>query len=177
MSTKFEQLYEAAIAEAQRNREANKSPGRWSVGDSVLLHSSALARLGMGQYNNRPGVITGVETRRNGSLRYTVVIETGDASKYREMFAEESELRSKSVPAKTASDEYAVITDRKGVQLHPGDRVRIRLYPKGSLEGTVVVSPRTQVVMSDGSTRRALSVRDEVDGTLYELNSKGALKL
>jgi len=181
VDNKFEALYEAAIAEAKKNRELNESPERWSIGDSVVVQSRALMAAGLSQYNNRPGVITEAKPRRNGPTRYTIVIETGaDPSKYREIFAEESDLRSmEDAPKKIAhsDEEYEAITDRKGNLLHPGDRVRIKLYPRGTLEGTVTVNPRVRVVRSDGSTTRALSVKDEVDGTLYELKSKGALKL
>jgi hypothetical protein len=176
---KFEQLYEAAIAEAKRNREANKAPGSWNVGDPVVLQSRVLASLGLGEYNNRPGVITEV-TSRSGRVKYTVIVEErpGSPVKYKEMSLEEHEFKRPSESSKaSSSNDYATITDRKGVQLHPGDRVRIKRYPRGTVEGVVVVSPRTLVVLPDGSTKRALSVKDEVDGTIYELKSKGALKL
>jgi protein involved in polysaccharide export with SLBB domain len=71
---------------------------------------------------------------------------------------------------------YAPQQDRKGRDLHPGDRVRVKAYPRGTLEGIIVVSPRARVVLLDGSTAPALVV--DVEGTLFSLPSpKGVLKL
>lgn len=36
--------------------------------------------------------------------------------------------------------EYEVLYDANGVQLHPGDYVSLKLYPKCSLRGWVVIS-------------------------------------
>jgi hypothetical protein len=70
---------------------------------------------------------------------------------------------------------YAPATDRKGQSLVPGDKVRIKLYPRGTAEGVVVVSSRAQQRLADGSYLPALVV--DVGGTTYPLLSKGALKL
>lgn len=70
---------------------------------------------------------------------------------------------------------YAPTTDRKGCELHPGDRVRFKLYPRGTAEGVVVVSKRSLVVMPAG-TLPALSIQTD-DGTLYGLIERGTLKL
>lgn len=71
---------------------------------------------------------------------------------------------------------YAPATDRKGRDLRPGDKVRFKLYPRGSGEGVVVISKRTQVVMPDGSALPALSI--DVDGTLFGMPPpKGVLKI
>ena len=71
---------------------------------------------------------------------------------------------------------YAPAEDRKGHPLQPGDKVRIKLYPKGTAEGVVAVSKHSRQVMPDGSTLPALVV--EVDGRPYGMpSSKGVLKL
>lgn len=70
---------------------------------------------------------------------------------------------------------YAPIEDRKGRPLHPGDKVRFKLYPRGTAEGVVVISPRELQVMPDGSMLPALAI--ESDGVLYALYSGGVLKL
>jgi len=71
---------------------------------------------------------------------------------------------------------YAPTEDRKGRAIHPGDRVRIKTYPKGTAEGIVVISSRRMTVGLDGSVLPALSV--DVEGTLYTpMSSKGILKL
>jgi hypothetical protein len=60
---------------------------------------------------------------------------------------------------------YAPSKDRNGRDLHPGDRVRFKTYPKGSAEGVVVISKRTLEVLPDGKTAPALAI--ESDGTTY----------
>lgn len=71
---------------------------------------------------------------------------------------------------------HAPETDRRGQDLHPGDRVRFKLYPRGTAEGVIVVSPRARVVMPDRSTRPALAIQTD-DGTIYNLSSGGTTKL
>jgi hypothetical protein len=71
---------------------------------------------------------------------------------------------------------YAPAADRNGKDLHPGDFVRFKTYPKGTAEGVVVVSNRAREVMPDGSTLPALVIMTD-DGILYSLHSKGTLKL
>lgn len=63
--------------------------------------------------------------------------------------------------------------DRKGRQLHPGDRVRVKTYPKGTVEGVLVVSDRTLVVVK-GKTYPALVVKAD-NGTLYSNYSEKAI--
>lgn len=71
---------------------------------------------------------------------------------------------------------YAPSEDRKGRDLHPGDRVRIKLYPRGTAEGVVAISPRVQERLPDGSYLPALVV--DVDGTLFGMPPpKGVLRL
>lgn len=71
---------------------------------------------------------------------------------------------------------YAPSQDRKGRDLHPGDRVRFKLYPRGTGEGVVVISPRVREVLPDGSTAPGLVI--DSDGTLYGMPPpKGVLKL
>lgn len=70
---------------------------------------------------------------------------------------------------------YAPETDRRGRDLRPGDRVRFKLYPRGTAEGVVVVSQRARLVMPDGSTLPALAI--ESDGTVYDLSSRGTTRL
>lgn len=71
---------------------------------------------------------------------------------------------------------YAPQEDRKGRPLQPGDRVRIKTYPRGSAEGIVAISSRARVVLAGGATAPALVV--DVDGTLYGMPSpKGVLKI
>lgn len=57
--------------------------------------------------------------------------------------------------------QYAPATDRKGCELHPGDRVRFKLYPRGSAEGVVVISAHALVVLPDRSTAPALAIESE----------------
>lgn len=71
---------------------------------------------------------------------------------------------------------YALTKDRKGVTLHPGDRVRVKTYPRGTAEGIVVVSLRAMEVLPDGTSAPALSMQT-AEGTLYPLYEKGTLKL
>lgn len=72
--------------------------------------------------------------------------------------------------------DYAPSKDRKGSDLHPGDRVRIKLYPRGIAEGIVAVSKRAVEVLPDGSTLPALVI--DADGRTYSMpSSKGVLKL
>jgi hypothetical protein len=72
---------------------------------------------------------------------------------------------------------YAPMKDRKGRDLHPGDRVRVKTYPRGTVEGVLTISKRVLEVMPDGSTLPALALQTE-DGTIYgSLSSKGCLKL
>lgn len=72
--------------------------------------------------------------------------------------------------------EYAPSTDRKGRDLHPGDRVRFKTYPRGQAEGVVVINKRTREVLPDGSSAPALSIESE--GRIYSMPpSKGVLKL
>jgi hypothetical protein len=170
----IDQQYEAAIAEAKRNRRVIAGQ-KWSVGDVVFVKSRSLAAAGLSDYNNRPGVITEASARRDGSMRYTVIVEASGPSKYREISAGDEDLHD--LENAPREEPFETIEDRKGNRLRPGDRVRIRLYPKGTLEGIVVVNPTKRVVLRSGGTKQALSVKDEVDGTLYELNSKGALKI
>ena len=71
---------------------------------------------------------------------------------------------------------YAPAKDRKGHDLHPGDRVRFKLYPRGTAEGVVVISQRTLEVLPGGSTAPALAI--ESDGRAYGMPPpKGVLKL
>jgi hypothetical protein len=71
---------------------------------------------------------------------------------------------------------YAPTEDRKGRDLHPGDRVRFKLYPRGTAEGVVRVSERTLVVLPDGSSAPALSI--DVDGRAFGMPPpKGVLKI
>jgi hypothetical protein len=70
---------------------------------------------------------------------------------------------------------YDIVLDRKGRVIGPGDRVRIRLYPRGTAEGTVAVSSKTKVV-SGGILLSALVV--EANGAFYSMpGSKHILKL
>jgi hypothetical protein len=72
--------------------------------------------------------------------------------------------------------DYAPSKDRKGRDLHPGDRVRFKLYPRGTAEGVVVISKRTQEVLPDGSSAPALAI--DSDGTPYGMPPpKGVLKI
>jgi hypothetical protein len=61
--------------------------------------------------------------------------------------------------------QYAPSKDRNGHDLHPGDRVRFKIYPKGSAVGIVVISKRTLEVLPDGKTAPALAI--DSDGTIY----------
>ena len=71
---------------------------------------------------------------------------------------------------------YAPSVDRNGRDLHPGDRVRFKTYPRGTAEGIVAVSDRVREVMPDGSTLPALVI--DVEGNLYGMPSgRGVLKL
>jgi len=71
---------------------------------------------------------------------------------------------------------YAPTKDRNGRDIRPGDRVRFKLYPRGTAEGVVVVSKRTLEVMPDGSSAPALAI--DSDGTLFGMPpSKGVLKI
>lgn len=70
---------------------------------------------------------------------------------------------------------HAPYEDRKGHTIRPGDRVRIKLHPRGTAEGVVVVSPRGQVVMPDGTTLPALVV--DVDGRTYGMPSPSGVVL
>jgi hypothetical protein len=71
---------------------------------------------------------------------------------------------------------YAPVKDRKGREVHPGDRVRFKIYPRGTAEGVVTISPRTMEVMPDGSTLPALAI--ELEGRLSGMpSSKGLLKI
>lgn len=71
---------------------------------------------------------------------------------------------------------YAPSEDRKGRDLHPGDRVRLKLHPRGTAEGVVVISPRVQQRLPDGSYLPALAV--DVNGRLFGIpSSKSVLKL
>lgn len=78
---------------------------------------------------------------------------------------------------RAAGDEppYAPEQDRRGRDLHPGDRVRFKLYPRGTAEGVVVVSARVRLVLSDGRTAPALAI--ESDGVVYALSNGGVTKL
>lgn len=77
---------------------------------------------------------------------------------------------------------YAVVTDRKGTVIHPGDYVSFATYPRGTATGWVQISSRsTSVWKSDnGETEHqgpALVAVTE-DGTSYGLwGGKGLLKL
>lgn len=75
--------------------------------------------------------------------------------------------------------EYAPSQDRKGQTLRPGDHVSFKVnYQRthSTARGLVVVSPRTLVVLADGSTAPALAI--ESNGTVYGMPSpKGVLKL
>ena len=73
------------------------------------------------------------------------------------------------------SSAYAPATDRRGRLLQPGDRVRFKTYPRGTAEGIVAISPRKQERLPDGTWLPALVI--DVDGTTYELISKGCTKL
>lgn len=71
---------------------------------------------------------------------------------------------------------YAPAQDRKGHDLRPGDRVRFKLYPRGTAEGVVVISPRTLEVLPGGKTAPALAI--EADGKTYGMPPpKGVLKI
>ena len=71
---------------------------------------------------------------------------------------------------------YAPSKDRNGRDLHPGDKVRFKTYPKGSAEGVVTISKRTLEVLPDGKTAPALAI--ESDGTTYGMPPpKGVLKI
>jgi len=70
---------------------------------------------------------------------------------------------------------YAPEEDRNGRSLRPGDRVRFKLYPRGTAEGVVVISKRTMQVLPNGEQAPALAI--ESDGTVYDLYGKGTLKL
>jgi hypothetical protein len=72
--------------------------------------------------------------------------------------------------------EYAPTQDRKGRALHPGDRVRIKLYPRGTAEGILEISSRARVMLPDGSTAPDLVVNS--NGIMYGCPPpKGILKL
>jgi len=71
---------------------------------------------------------------------------------------------------------FAPETDRRGRDLQPGDRVRFKLYPRGTAEGRIVVSPRVRVVMPDGSTLPALAIEMD-DRAIYGLSSRGTTKI
>lgn len=72
---------------------------------------------------------------------------------------------------------YAPMNDRKGDPIRPGDRVRAKTYPRGTVEGAIMISPREREVMRDGSTRPSLVMIAD-DGTIYgSLSSNGVLKL
>lgn len=71
---------------------------------------------------------------------------------------------------------HAHYEDRNGEAILPGDTVRIKMHPRGTATGTVVISERATVVMPDGKTAPALSV--DCDGRLYSLPSpKAVLKV
>lgn len=71
---------------------------------------------------------------------------------------------------------YAPSEDRKGRSLRPGDRVRLRIYPKGSIEGVVTVHPRLLERMPDRTYLPALAVQTE-DGLFRMPGPRGVLKL
>jgi len=85
-------------------------------------------------------------------------------------------LKPEKAPPAPPSEPYGPSEDRKGVSLHPGDRVRFKLYPRGTAEGIVVVSRRVRQVMPDGSTLPALAI--DWDGEPYGMPPpKGVLKI
>lgn len=71
---------------------------------------------------------------------------------------------------------YAPEQDRLGRDLAPGDRVRFKVYPRGTNEGHIIISPRSMVVMPGGGTLPALAIEND-DGTVYALHSRGTTKL
>jgi hypothetical protein len=72
--------------------------------------------------------------------------------------------------------QYAPSHDRNGHELHPGDKVRFKTYPRGTAEGVVVISKRFHEVLPDGKTAPALAI--DSDGTTYNMPPpKGVLKI
>jgi len=71
---------------------------------------------------------------------------------------------------------HAPEQDGRGRDLRPGDRVRFKLYPRGTAEGSVVVSHRSLVVMPGGLTLPALAIETD-DGRIYALHSRGVTKI
>src|SRR5262249_7372629 len=75
-----------------------------------------------------------------------------------------------------ATPEYAPARDRNDRELHPGDSVRFKLYPRGTATGVVVISERARQVLPDGSTLPALAI--DSDGRVYSMPPpKGVTKL
>jgi hypothetical protein len=63
--------------------------------------------------------------------------------------------------------EYAPAQDRNGRDLHPGDAVRFKLYPRGTATGIVTISERAMQVLPDGTTAPALAI--DADGRVYSM--------
>lgn len=72
---------------------------------------------------------------------------------------------------------YAPAQDRKGHDLHPGDKVRFKMYPKGTAEGVVVISKHGLEVLPDRTTAPALAIEVEGGRTYGMPPPKGVLKI
>lgn len=87
---------------------------------------------------------------------------------YREKLRREAAMKGVTV--------YEKACDVKGEQIHPGDRVSIKLHPRGTVRGVVAVSDRAFVVEGDQQVPALVVVDDE--GNRYGLPSpKGVRKL
>lgn len=71
---------------------------------------------------------------------------------------------------------YEHATDCKGQVIHPGDRVSIKRYPRGTVRGVVAISDRATSILNGVEAPALIVVSDE--GTRYNLpGSKSVRKL
>lgn len=102
------------------------------------------------------------------ALPKNLAVACGESMSMRRMYALLTERTSE------AGVDYAPAQDRSGKELHPGDKVSFKTYPKGTASGEVIISPRTQEKY-DGKWLPALVIQSG-DKT-YPLISKGVRKL
>jgi len=70
---------------------------------------------------------------------------------------------------------YEHATDCKGQVIHPGDRVSVKRYPRGTVRGVVAISDRATSIV-DGVEAPALVVVAD-DGTKYNLPGSKSVRL
>jgi len=69
---------------------------------------------------------------------------------------------------------YVPLADTEGRPIHPGDRVVLRLAPRGSVRGVVRLSSRPREMRDEGDYTWYLDLLT-YDGTLYELPDDAVL--